>query len=99
MMRRTGRNSRQLLWTIGLGLGMLVSACSWVPKGASQLDVGIEERGVASWYGKSFHGKQAANGDGIVPPTPSAHMPSGAAGKDSGLSHALAACGKKTSGM
>lgn len=63
MMRRTGGNSRQLLWTMGLGLGMLVSACSWVPKGASQLDVGIEERGVASWYGKSFHGRQAANGD------------------------------------
>jgi len=63
MIRRTGRNSRQLLWTIGLGLGMLVSACSWVPKGTSQLDVGIEERGVASWYGKSFHGRQAANGE------------------------------------
>ena len=63
MIRRTGRNSRQLLWTMGLGLGMLVSACSWVPKGTSQLDVGIEERGVASWYGKSFHGRQAANGE------------------------------------
>jgi len=63
MIRRTGGNSRQLLWTIGFGLGMLVSACSWVPKGTSQLDVGIEERGVASWYGKSFHGRQAANGE------------------------------------
>jgi rare lipoprotein A len=29
----------------------------------SQLDVGIEDRGVASWYGESFHGKQAANGE------------------------------------
>jgi len=48
---------------MSLGLGMLVSACSWVPKGASQLDVGIEDRGVASWYGGSFHGKQAANGE------------------------------------
>jgi rare lipoprotein A len=48
---------------MGLGLGMLLSACSWVPKGASQLDVGIEDRGVASWYGESFHGKQAANGE------------------------------------
>jgi rare lipoprotein A len=27
------------------------------------LDVGIEDRGVASWYGESFHGKQAANGE------------------------------------
>jgi len=25
--------------------------------------VGIEDRGVASWYGESFHGKQAANGE------------------------------------
>ncbi len=57
------RSSRQLFWAMGLSLGMLLSACSWVPKGVSQLDVGIEERGVASWYGESFHGKQAANGE------------------------------------
>src|ERR1041385_4750282 len=56
-------SSRQLLWTMGLSLGVLLGGCSWVPKGASQLDVGIEDRGVASWYGKSFHGKQTANGE------------------------------------
>ena len=56
-------SSRQLLWTVGLSLGVLLGGCSWVPKGASQLDVGIEDRGVASWYGKSFHGKQTANGE------------------------------------
>jgi rare lipoprotein A len=38
-------------------------ACSWIPKGESELDVGIKERGVASWYGAQFHGKQAANGE------------------------------------
>jgi len=27
------------------------------------LDVGIKERGIASWYGGQFHGKQAANGE------------------------------------
>ena len=48
---------------MGLSLGVLLGGCSWVPKGASQLDVGIEDRGVASWYGKSFHGKQTANGE------------------------------------
>jgi len=48
---------------MGLSLGMLLGACSWVPKGAPQLDVGIEDRGVASWYGESFHGRQAANGE------------------------------------
>ncbi|TKB71871.1 MAG: septal ring lytic transglycosylase RlpA family protein [Nitrospira sp.] len=62
MISRSGQNRRRLLWAVGLSLGMLASGCSWVPKGASQLDVGIEDRGVASWYGGSFHGKQAANG-------------------------------------
>lgn len=63
MIRRTPGSSRPLLLAISLSLGMLLGACSWVPKGASQLDVGIEDRGVASWYGGSFHGKQAANGE------------------------------------
>jgi len=63
MISRTRGSSRQLLWAMGLSLGMLLGACSWVPKGTSQLDVGIEDRGVASWYGESFHGKQAANGE------------------------------------
>jgi peptidoglycan lytic transglycosylase len=39
------------------------SACSWVPKGEVQLDVGLKDRGIASWYGEQFHGKQAANGE------------------------------------
>ncbi len=38
-------------------------ACSWVPKGDSGLDVGIKDRGIASWYGEQFHGRQAANGE------------------------------------
>jgi rare lipoprotein A len=63
MINRTGGNSRQLWWVMSLSLGMLLGACSWVPKGASLLDVGIEDRGVASWYGEAFHGKQAANGE------------------------------------
>jgi rare lipoprotein A len=63
MNGRTHGSSRQVLWAMGLSVGMLLSACSWVPKGTSQLDVGIEDRGVASWYGESFHGKQAANGE------------------------------------
>jgi rare lipoprotein A len=63
MISGTHRNSRQLLWTTCLSLGILLSACSWVPKGAPQLDVGIEDLGVASWYGGSFHGRQAANGE------------------------------------
>jgi rare lipoprotein A len=38
-------------------------ACSWIPKGETALDIGIKERGVASWYGGQFHGKLAANGE------------------------------------
>jgi len=63
MINRTRGRSRQLLRAMGLTLGMLLAACSWVPKGMSQLDVGIEDRGIASWYGESFHGRQAANGE------------------------------------
>ena len=51
-----------ILWTVTL-TGMLFGACSWVPKGDAQFDVGIKDRGVASWYGEQFHGKQAANGE------------------------------------
>ena len=40
-----------------------LGACSWIPKGESGLDVGIKDRGIASWYGEQFHGKQAANGE------------------------------------
>src|SRR5437867_11638391 len=63
MISRTRGSSRQLLGVMCLSLGMLLGACSWVPTGTSQLDVGIEDRGVASWYGESFHGRQAANGE------------------------------------
>ena len=59
-MNRTLGISQQLL--LASGLGLILGGCSWVPKGVSQLDVGIEDRGLASWYGAAFHGKQAANG-------------------------------------
>ncbi len=42
---------------------LLLSACSALPKGDLSLDLGIKDRGVASWYGKEFHGKLAANGE------------------------------------
>lgn len=48
---------------LAISAGVLFSACSWVPKGDAQFDVGIKDRGVASWYGEQFHGKQAANGE------------------------------------
>lgn len=47
---------------IVLGTCCLVGGCSWIPKGDSQFDVGIKDRGTASWYGEPFHGRQAADG-------------------------------------
>jgi len=42
---------------------LLLNACAALPKGELPLDLGIKDRGVASWYGKEFHGKYAANGE------------------------------------
>lgn len=42
---------------------LLFNACAALPKGELPLDLGIKDRGVASWYGKEFHGKFAANGE------------------------------------
>jgi rare lipoprotein A len=42
---------------------LLLNACTALPKGELPLDLGIKDRGVASWYGKEFHGKYAANGE------------------------------------
>lgn len=52
-----------MLFPLAIGTGLLLSACSWIPKGDAQFDAGIKDRGVASWYGEQFHGKQAANGE------------------------------------
>jgi rare lipoprotein A len=48
---------------LAVALCFLLGACSWIPKGESGLDIGIKDRGVASWYGAQFHGKLAANGE------------------------------------
>jgi rare lipoprotein A len=62
MTNHTSHIRQAILWTATL-TGMFFGACSWVPKGDAQFDVGIKDRGVASWYGEQFHGKQAANGE------------------------------------
>ena len=62
MTYHTSRSNQTLFYTLTLA-GMLLGACSWIPKGEAQFDVGIKERGVASWYGEQFHGRQAANGE------------------------------------
>lgn len=67
MRRRTPGQPRSDGQSIGgllaVVLCLSLGACSWIPKGESGLDVGIKDRGVASWYGAQFHGRLAANGE------------------------------------
>ena len=63
MTYHTSQTMPPVLLSIAVCAGMLLGACSWVPKGDPQFDVGIKDRGVASWYGEQFHGKLAANGE------------------------------------
>ena len=52
-----------LLWGLTVGCGLTLGACSIVPKGQADLDVGMKERGIASWYGDDFHGWVTASGE------------------------------------
>jgi rare lipoprotein A len=63
MTYHTFHSKQPLLLSLAVCIGMLLGACSWIPKGDAQFDVGIKDKGVASWYGEQFHGKQAANGE------------------------------------
>jgi rare lipoprotein A len=42
---------------------LLLTACTCLPKGISDLDVGMKDRGIASWYGQDFHGWMTASGE------------------------------------
>ena len=51
-------------WMSGiLGVVVFSSGCASLSKGEIALDLTIKDRGVASWYGKEFHGRTAANGE------------------------------------
>ncbi|MDH5640706.1 MAG: septal ring lytic transglycosylase RlpA family protein [Nitrospira sp.] len=60
---RTPQRRSHALPIVAVLACLSLGACSWIPKGESALDVGIKERGIASWYGAQFHGRQAANGE------------------------------------
>ena len=62
MTNHTTHSTQPILLTVAI-TGMLLGACSWVPKGDAQFDVGIKDRGVASGYGEQFQGRQSANGE------------------------------------
>lgn len=57
------RYQRSSFEILGVVLCLSLGACSWIPKGETGLDVGIKDRGIASWYGEQFHGRLAANGE------------------------------------
>ena len=63
MTSLTLQSTRLVVLPLVVSFGLLLGACSWTPKGEAEFDVGIKDRGVASWYGEQFHGKQAANGE------------------------------------
>lgn len=63
MTYHLSQSSRSSMLSLVACIGLLLGACSWTPKGDALFDVGIKDRGVASWYGQQFHGRQAANGE------------------------------------
>lgn len=52
-----------LWWALMVCCSLSMGACSVMPKGRADLDVGTKQRGIASWYGEDFHGWMTANGE------------------------------------
>jgi hypothetical protein len=50
------RRNQQSLWALIVTGSMFLSGCSAVSTGRADLDLGMKERGIASWYGADFHG-------------------------------------------
>lgn len=50
-------------WMMVSLVGLLLAACTCLPKGQADLDVGMKERGIASWYGQDFNGWLTASGE------------------------------------
>jgi len=63
MIQNQHQRELRLVRFLAIAVCASLGACSWIPKGESGLDVGIKDRGMASWYGEQFHGKLAANGE------------------------------------
>lgn len=54
---------RVSLWLLLIAMGLTIGACSSLPKGQADLDLGVKARGIASWYGADFHGLATASGE------------------------------------
>ncbi len=44
-------------------ISILSMACTCLPKGNADMDAGMKEQGIASWYGKEFEGYVTASGE------------------------------------
>lgn len=51
------------MWVLLATVSLMINACTSLPKGQAEIDVGMKERGIASWYGENFHGLVTANGE------------------------------------
>jgi len=51
------------MWVLLATASLMINACTSLPKGQAEIDVGVKERGIASWYGEDFHGLVTANGE------------------------------------
>ena len=57
------RRDQQFVWPLIVAASVLLSGCAAVTKGRADLDLGIKERGIASWYGDDFQGWTTASGE------------------------------------
>jgi peptidoglycan lytic transglycosylase len=57
------RLKRPYIWAFIVTSCMLMGGCAGLTKGQADLDIGMKERGIASWYGDDFHGWVTASGE------------------------------------
>jgi hypothetical protein len=50
-------------WSLLLLSAWLLGGCAYLPKGFPAMEVGVKERGIASWYGAGFIGQPTASGE------------------------------------
>ncbi|WP_447984231.1 septal ring lytic transglycosylase RlpA family protein [Nitrospira sp. Nam74] len=51
------------MWALVVTGSVLMGGCAGLTKGQADLDIGMKERGIASWYGDDFHGWVTASGE------------------------------------
>jgi rare lipoprotein A len=57
------RLTQPYMWALVVTGSVLIGGCAGLTKGQADLDIGMKERGIASWYGDDFHGWVTASGE------------------------------------